>query len=451
MRQTFIKLSVVIIQVIATSSLPAQVIDEIIIENNEITKEWIILRELLVAPDDSIDHLSNKIQRSKENLYNTQLFNEVKITDTIIDGRTKLLVYVSERWYFWLYPIFEHADRNLATFIQSKQWDRVNYGLMLIKHNFRGRKENIGIKIRAGFRQQLGIIYQIPMLGKSVQKVGLYFDASLFRQKSYYYDIHNNRYIFNTLNNYGYNEKRLTIGLVYRPKHNTKHLFTTTYHKFNFPLLSPTPIIQTNTNNTHLHSQWLCFDYRFIYSTLDYLHYPTRGKEISLTLSHGYDLNKNRWSNATCKYQIHLPIANRLTYSTQLFGEIFFDKPAPVILRRSIGHNYYYRGYENYVWKAQKSIGNRQQISWNILKKRSYKIEQITSNKFNKPFLTTYLTAFSDSGFISGLNPQNSNMFMLSIGAGIDIISYYDIIFRVETIVNIEKKTMLNFHIGTAF
>jgi outer membrane protein assembly factor BamA len=429
----------------------AQIVKEVVIHNNEKTKSWIILRELLIKAGDTIQSdMALKLKRSQENLYNTRLFNEVRVIDTVINNSTVIFVDVQERWYFWPYLILEHADRNLATFIRSEEWDRINYGVMLIKHNFRGRKEDLGFKFRLGFRQQFGLNYFIPMINKNRQRLGLFFDVSLFRQKSFFYNIQDFRYQYYDFGHYGYIEERFKGGLVFRPSHNIQHYIVATTHHFNvndtLPQINRSLFGKETTTN-----DWFLFDYVFEHTTLDYIKYPTSGHSFLFSLAVGTDFQENRWENMQTNYQVHFPLQNRLTYSTAVFGEYFFENPPPVGLRRSIGNNYYFRGYEDDVWHARGSLGNRQQLSWNFLRKRKFHIQNISAKKFNKPFVSLYATAFSDIGVVGGVPPGHRNIFLMSAGTGIDLVSYYDLVFRFESVVNLDKKYWFNIHMGTVF
>ncbi len=429
----------------------AQIVSEVLIQNNEKTKDWVILRELVIGAGDTVkSDLPQKLKRSQENLYNTRLFNEVRVIDTLINQHTVILVEVHERWYFWPYVILEHADRNLATFIRSEEWDRVNYGVMVVKHNFRGRREDLGFKIRLGFRQQFGINYYVPMINKNRQRLGLFFDASLFRQKSFFYNIHESRYQYYDFDYYGYSEQRLKGGLVFRPRLNTFHYFITSLNHFDvndsLPQLNQTLFgKQSRVNN------WAIFDYVFEHTTLDYIKYPTSGHSLVVSSALGTDFHENRWESLQFNFQVHFPLKYRVTHSMSAFGECFFESIPPVGLRRSIGNNYYFRGYEDEVWNARGSLGSRQQISWNFFKKRKYHLQNIQARKFNKPFLSLYATVFTDLGMVSGIQPSNKELFLLSAGTGIDMVSYYDLIFRLETVINIDKKFWVNLHMGTVF
>ena len=429
----------------------AQIIEQIVIRNNQKTKDWVIHRELLFKAGDTLSFNNQQIlQRCHENIFNTTLFNNVTIKDTSINQMRTILIDVEERWYFWPYFIFEPADRNLATYLRSEKWERINYGVMATKHNFRGRNEDLSLKIRLGFRQQLGIHYFIPHISKRIDKIGLLFDISMFRQKSTFVNIIDFKYHFLEFNTYAFLENRFRMGALFRPQHNIKHHIISSLHLYNSKETTP------ETNQTLLGtkepiSNWLIFDYIFEYNTLDYVLYPTKGILLTFAVSSATDFKSNNWQNANLNLNINQPFLTHFTYSTSLFGEHFFNAPPPIGLRRTIGNNYYFRGYEDNVWNAQTVGGLRQQVSWNFFRKRHFKVAQIPAKKFNKPFLSFYATGFTDMGYITNISQISGNKFLISFGTGIDMISYYDLIFRFETVLNNNRTTLFNVHIGKVF
>ena len=331
----------ILISLFISTNISGQIIEQIIIRNNHKTKDWVIHRELLFKQGDTLTiQDENILQRSKENLYNTRLFNDIIIHDTVINKQRTILITVEERWYLWPYLILEHADRNLATYIHNEQWNRINYGIMTTKHNFRGRNENLSFKFRMGFRQQLAINYFIPHISKSIDKIGLLFDISLFRQKSTFYTIIDNKYQFAEYDIYAFCENRYKAGLIFRPQYNIKHYLLSTIHTFN--LKETTQEINNSLMGTRNPiNNWFIFDYVFEYNTLDYILYPTKGSLVIFSLSAATDKNTNYWQNIYFNANINIPTHNRISYSTSFFGEHYFTAAPPVGLRRSICNNYH--------------------------------------------------------------------------------------------------------------
>ena len=136
-------------------------ITEINITGNKTTQEDIILREMEFARDSVLylADLNKKIKKSKENLINLKLFNFIEINPIIIGSNAIIAIDVTERWYFWPYPILEVSERNFNSWWQEFQaskysdFSRLNYGVFLNWENFRGRNELLKIKLRKGFKE----------------------------------------------------------------------------------------------------------------------------------------------------------------------------------------------------------------------------------------------------------------------------------------------------------
>jgi hypothetical protein len=116
------------------------IIQEINIEGNKVTKDKIILRELVfnINKSYSASELEKLMLESRENLLNTQLFNFVTIEKTVNSSTIEINIHIIERWYIWPVPLFEHAERNLPAFLKNPDLQRTNYGLQLNWTNFRG-------------------------------------------------------------------------------------------------------------------------------------------------------------------------------------------------------------------------------------------------------------------------------------------------------------------------
>ena len=122
-------------------------ISNITITGNKITKEDIILRELLFSKNNSFStsDLEHKIKERRINLINLKLFNFVEISYILKEDQAEIIIDLTERWYFWPYPVFEISDRNFNTWWNEfkasnySDFSRLNYGVFLNWENFRGR------------------------------------------------------------------------------------------------------------------------------------------------------------------------------------------------------------------------------------------------------------------------------------------------------------------------
>ena len=98
------------------NELDTIIIRQVTISGNKITKARIITRELNFKEHDTIllSRLSNLLITSRENVFNTRLFNFVTIdTGLSADRRfVDISVALVERWYIWPIPYVEISDRN---------------------------------------------------------------------------------------------------------------------------------------------------------------------------------------------------------------------------------------------------------------------------------------------------------------------------------------------------
>ncbi len=109
------------------------VVNEINYTGNKITKERIISRELMITAGDTLTYseLEKRLEKSRENLMNTSLFNFVDVIDSLSSSngiKRHIVSYkVIERWYIWPLPIFELAERNLNSWWETKDFNKIAF------------------------------------------------------------------------------------------------------------------------------------------------------------------------------------------------------------------------------------------------------------------------------------------------------------------------------------
>src|SRR5882762_7934672 len=165
--------------IVAVDSSRVLTVNRVLIIGNKVTKERIISREIKLKPGDTITlkRLPHELLWDKRKIYNLRLFHTVTVLALQLpDDRIDLLVDVTERWYTFPIPIFELSDRNFSEWWNNYNHDpsRVNYGINLIRYNFRGRFETLQLTAQFGFTQRFELAYKIPYIDKK-QKQGLSF------------------------------------------------------------------------------------------------------------------------------------------------------------------------------------------------------------------------------------------------------------------------------------
>ncbi len=146
------------------NNLP-QVIDSIKITGNDITEDFIILRELTFKIGDTVS--TKTLNYNRERIFSLGIFNKVELKTEKDIGRNILNIIVEESWY--IYPI-PFAG------LQNGDWKKLSYGIVVFIKNFRGRNETLSGKLKLGFDPAFSLEYYKPSI---IYKSNFFFDAAV--------------------------------------------------------------------------------------------------------------------------------------------------------------------------------------------------------------------------------------------------------------------------------
>ncbi|HPS63871.1 MAG TPA: POTRA domain-containing protein, partial [Bacteroidales bacterium] len=108
--------------VIDTDSL---VVRHILFAGNRITHESLLRRELPFHEGDflPVREMERRLTGGTQNIFNTRLFNHVRIDTLRTAARDSVDVKVTvvERWYIWPIPFFEISDRNFNVWWETRE------------------------------------------------------------------------------------------------------------------------------------------------------------------------------------------------------------------------------------------------------------------------------------------------------------------------------------------
>lgn len=435
---------------LAAAARGQQVVEGIIVRGNDKTQSWLVLREVTARAGDTLGPAHTaRLERSAENLRNTSLFNSVRVYDTAIYGRQLVIIDVEERWYLWPFPVMASSGSNVAAVLHERAWERFSYGVMLMKYNCRGRGETLTLRGRLGYRRQLGFLYDAPTLGPRRQNTGWYVDLARFGQRSFPYAVQDERFVYAHLADIGFVETTLKGGLRYRPA--TDLVFfvqlSASHLDGHAPLAARHPGWIGSPSGR---AWWAMADYGVEHSTQDYERYPTRGERLTATFTQGAGPGGAFFAGMLADLRAVIPAGPRLRYSAAALAECYLGAKPPIGLRRTTGENYYLRGYEDYLWDSRGMALARNQLSYNILRKRTLHVKEVSSRKFNRPSFEAHLTLFADAGV--PLDPGGAPRAPLAaVGCGVDIVAYYDMVLRLEAAANLAGEHSLSLHVGSVF
>ncbi len=128
-------------------------VDSISITGNDITEEFVILRELSFKKGDIIN--GRTLAYNKERVFSLGLFNKVDLNLIDKTGFVELNIAVSESWYIYPLPFLTLRDNTIK---------RASYGIILLYKNFRGRNETIKGVATFGYNPNFALSYFNPEL-----------------------------------------------------------------------------------------------------------------------------------------------------------------------------------------------------------------------------------------------------------------------------------------------
>lgn len=450
---------------ISTDSVPGLpvhlfVVGSINISGNRVTRGYIIGRELPFKTGDtvSLEQISKYFTDARDHLIATHLFNDVNISLKEFRGYTMdINIEVKERWYIFPLPYVRPIDRNLTAWAETGfSLSRLDYGLKYSQYNFTGRNDNLRIWLITGYSREIELAYDRPNTGKNlVHGFGGGFLFSGLQELNVITT--NNQQVFinkDSLPNTGhYLQTRATYSLryYYRPAIKTKHFFALTFNqtKIDSSVLFYNPHYFLNNKLSIFYPE---LSYVVNYNNIDYVPYPTKGFlfEGGLT-QRGFTADMNMTQIIAKTYEA-FSLAPKLYFLSQDYGVLRVPFKQPFYNQQLLGYrDYFMRGLEKYVVDG---VG--------LLLARNTLMRELIS--FNVPFLKqtshdhipfrVYAKTYFDVGYTyNKYYTMNSlqNTVLYSGGVGVDIVTFYDFVFRTEFSINQFGEKGLFFHIRNDF
>jgi len=419
------------------------VIRQISISGNRKTKEYIIRREIQLKNGDTVKvaDLNNELQKVRQQVYNTNLFLEVKVDiDSAGADGINVLIAVKERWYIFPIPKFQLIDRNINEWLQKYDADfsRVVYGVKFTHYNLSGRRDLLRLTFLNGFTRNISATYFRPVSDRSLNN-GFSFTAGYIENREFIYKIaYDNKPVL--FNNGSFSRKNIFAGAGYNYR---KNITGTHYFNIVFNHLSVVDSLtypQYNPNYFKGNARSVNFadlSYMYQYINTNNAIYPLKGTIASVRMlkrGFGWSGGVNMLS-AECSYNQYWSLKKGWYVSMQFAGKTTLPFDQPYINQRALGYNdINLRGLELYVVD-----GVAYGLIRNTLKKKLFTLNIPTpfkkSDKYSVIPFTVFAKTFVDGGFTYNKPLYQSNLnnkLLYSGGFGIDILSIYDINLRVE-------------------
>ncbi len=430
-------------------------ISKIIINGLQRTKSWIVLRELSFVEGDTLQgNYEEELLKSRNRIFNTRLFNKVEVNwrnDTVT-------IDLKERWYTYPIPIIDLADRNFNEWWQVRNHDfrRINYAIDFTQSNVRGRNETFNIYLQGGFNKKLQAKYVFPYIDKG-RKLGFAVTCSYIIDRQVGYVTDKNYLKFTEIEETGRFRFSTSASLFHRNKFYQSHYVTLGYYANQIPdtiaILNPDYFLDGKTKQ-----RFFSLQYSVVDDHRDIAYYPLKGYYWSASVSkigitHKEDVNM--WS-AYFDVAWYKPLGRKWYSNFSFSQKISTPTRQPYMYARALGYNaYYVSGYELYVIDGQHlSLGKinlrKRILSWEKT------LNFIPIKQFRNIPLQIYLRAYSDGGVAidnSGLvgNALLANKFLWGNGLGLDFVTYYDTVLRLEYSINKSLERGFYIHYKSLF
>jgi outer membrane protein assembly factor BamA len=427
---------------------PWLVIDSIRMAGNETTKEKVLLFELNVAPGDTVavDELEQRLEENRRRLFNLRLFHEVSYTYTCDEGRVSVVYTMQERWYFYPLPVFYLADRNFNAWLEKRDWSRVDYGVNLIRRNFRGRNEDVRMRVQRGFNKRLELVYRVPYISRK-HKLGFDLGVSDYRSQVVDYRTLNNRQrFFEQEQGMPIKRTALTSGLIHRQNVQRQEGLRVSYFQEvvsdSVLLLNP-DYFDENVQER----QYMRVELTKVINLRNSFVYPLTGSYFEAIVAQTFFMAGTGAPITTlrAKYVDYLRLSDKFYYSVGGEAQARLSKRHAYADNVALGFRSLVRGYELNVVGGQHFGLFKQGLTRELFQVDGIHLKFIRSPKFNKIPLALYANAFTDAGYvIDNVFEQGNplaNRLLLGAGAGLHMVTFYDFVFRVEYTVNREGNS----------
>ncbi len=429
-----------------TSSADSLKITEINIQGNFITSKKFIFRELVFKIDEYVKKKDIEYirQTSINNLTKSTLFNFIDVQAVEIDGG-KLAIYVNltERWFIWPDIYLNQTDRNFSEWWRNKDLSKLEYGIGLKVNNFRGMGESLQVKYHIGSLTRREFEYKGIHLDKAEHHF-LDIHTTFVDLKDVPWMVRSNQQVILKSEKKLLRSSVFDIQYTYRKKYFNFHSIDIGYSIFRAAdtilKLNPYFFGQNNTSQ-----RYFSIGYTFTRDTRDSHFYPKTGYLLIAGINKkGLGIFPGEYNSIDFYFQDfdYRRLTDRIYFASGFLYTSASKSGYAYYPQTGLGYMQFVRGYEYYVADGDKSLLLKSLFNFKILPMKILNLNFWPFRKayqFNKIPLEIYSNVFFDAGYVYDKTEEyklyNNNLvnkIMYGTGIGIDIITYYDKILRID-------------------
>jgi len=453
---------------ILSDNLSAQedytVIDTIFFEGNKRTKPVYMLREIGVAPGDTLffETFDDQISRSTNFLYSTDIFARVKV-DTAFNknNHCQLVVKLSENLSLIPVPVVDLADNfNVWRQVYDYDFSRVIFGVIVRKKNIRGLNEELSFEGWLGFNRQIGIRYTFPYIDKK-QTTGLFVRARLMANKEISYRTIENKFAFYQHTEHSNTSLKFDFTLrrrkALKETHFIKLIGETAKVADSLVILNPiyfTPKTEIEDGvPIAKQQQYFSLSYFYEYNTRDITNYPLSGSYARLGATQtGLGLNAStNFATLSANGSFYYPLGKTTfaavnAQAAKTFGDkiTYYNSPRLGQMGNRL------RGYELYIIEQQQYVMFRTNIrqrlwAWQI--PDPFGLKEKRKMSFKGYARLNFETAYSNDKFFDE-NNFLANRWLYGTGIAIDFVLWETFPLSLEYSINHRNEKSIYIHLG---
>lgn len=427
------------------------------ISGNEKTKEEVILREIPFSTGSkmTIPELEKGLAESRINLINTGLFinHQIKLSwEKINRSEVGILIVVQERWYLWPEPILQNADRNFNSWLEARDFGQLSYGINLIRENFRGKNERLNLICQEGYDRRYEISWQMPAF-RPHGNLGWGFGGGLQQNRRLAVTDEENRLIFikedHTLLRQEYGYVQLNLRPVLRHfqtfRLSVGHYTIDSLLTHKNPFFSPLSALRF----TRIDFGWTVkIDHR------NHRSYPLQGYYLDMQFRQQALYSSLPGDKTSSSVELnarnYFRLAPRWHHAAGVTVFSSSDQTAPFLFREGLGYGRsFVRGYEYNTIHGPRWILLKETLKFTLLPEKSIGLPFMPHPKFRNGAMALYLNLFTDAGYVfapAAIATPLSNRWLTSGGLGLDVVTYYDKVLRIELTLNDQREAGVFVH-----
>ena len=407
------------------------VIDSILIKGNDITEEFIILRELSFQIGDTAD--SKTLNYNRERVYSLGIFNFVHFRLINENDLNKLLIDVEEAWYIYPVPFVNLRENRL---------NKSSYGLNLVWKNFRGRNEMLKAVISLGYDPSYFLSYYNPVLIEKYDiSINVDFAYTKFQNKSITAaKLHGNDFDYKTFVTYLILGKRLNL-------YNTIYLAGGYRH-----IEAPFDSIKNVTASGNKSENFPVASLGYVYDSRDLAQFAREGVFTSVNLFHkGFGVNDVNYNVFEFDFREYRIVSGNLSAKWRIAYRNSFGETVPYYDYSILGFDEYVRGHREDDRDGNGYILSSLEFTYPIVNEWDFSIKlPLIPKRLTSTRISIFLSAFGDTG-TTFLNEKSVsiNNFYSGYGLGITFLFLPYNAFRFE--VALDEYRNAELILGTGF